>query len=229
MMKKLLLPVLLFTFSLTSIAQELAQVAFTNGSTLAYLSLITDRTLLIRINDQGTIMEWGTEESSYRNSNYYAPRLQPYPGRVEYYGQDGDSLSRGKLKSIGSAVITYYDYYESEERRGKIRSIGRQFFDYYNNFYDKQLRGKIKSIGNLFIDFYASFENESLRGKIKSVGSTGIAYYSSFDDRLIRGKIKSIGNQPYVWYTSVDQVGYGGSLKSGPFRQNIGGITYILQ
>lgn len=229
MMKKLALHFLLLFICISAVAQELAQVTFTNGSNLAYLSLITDRTLLIRITDQGVIKEWGTEEASYRNNNYFAPKLQPYPGRVEYYGKDADSLSKGKVKSIGSAVITYYDYYESEERRGKIRSFGNQFFDYYNNFYDKQLRGKIKSIGNLVIDYYASFDNEALRGKIKTVGSTAITYYSSFDDRLIRGKVKSIGNQTYSWYTSVDRVGFGGSLKSGPLRQNIGGTTYILQ
>ena len=229
MLKKILFPVFIYLICLQSSAQEIAQVTFNNGSSLAYFSFITDRTVLIRIGEQGNIIEWGTEESSFRNNNYYAPKLQPYPGRIEYYGQDADSLSRGKVKSIGSAVITYYDYYETEERRGKIRSIGYQFFDYYNNFYDKMQRGKIKSIGNLTVDFFTSFENEALRGKLKTVGSTNISYYSTFDDRLIRGKLKSIGGQTYTWYTSVDQVGFGGGLKSGAFRQNIGGITYILQ
>lgn len=224
--------VLLLSFSLTqfiSNSQELAQVTFSGGSNFSYFSLITDRTVLIRISDNGTVLEWGTEESSFRNSNYYSPKLQPYPGRVEYYTRDADSLSRGKVKSIGSAVITYYDYYESEERQGKIRSIGSQFFDYYNNFYDKLLRGRIKSIGNSLIDYYPSFDNEAVRGKPKTIGSTSITYYSSFDDRLIRGKVKSIGTQQYQWYTSVDRVGYGGGLKTGSFRQNIGGVTYVLQ
>lgn len=223
---------LILLFSLTQIisnSQELAQVTFSGGSTFSYFSLITDRTVLIRISDQGSVLEWGTEESSFRNNNYYSPKLQPYPGRVEYYTKDADSLSRGKVKSIGSSVITYYDYYETEERKGKIRSIGSQFFDYYNNFYDKMLRGRIKSIGNSIVDYYASFDNEAIKGKPKTIGSTAITYYSSFDDRLIRGKVKSIGTQQYQWYTSVDRVGYGGGLKTGAFRQNVGGVTYILQ
>lgn len=228
-MKKI---ILLLSFSLAHVisnSQELAQVTFSGGSTFSYFSLITDRTILIRISDQGSLLEWGTEESSFRNNNYYSPKLQPYPGRVEYYTKDADSLSRGKIKRIGSAVFTYYDYYETEERKGKIRSIGSLFFDYYNNFSDKLLRGKIKSIGSIQIDYYASFDNEAIRGKPKTIGSTAITYYTSFDDRLIRGKVKSIGTQQYQWYTSVDKVGYGGSLKNGAFRQNIGGVTYILQ
>jgi len=228
-MKKI---ILFLSFSLTLFiakSQELAQVTFSGGSSFSYFSLITDRYVLIRISDNGAVLEWGTEESSFRNSNYYSPKLQPYPGRVEYYTNDADSLSRGKVKSIGSAVITYYDYYETEERKGKIRSIGSQFFDYYNNFYDKMLRGRIKSIGNSQVDYYPSFDNEAIRGKPKTIGSTAITYYSSFDDRLIRGKVKSIGTQQYQWYTSVDRVGSGGGLKSGAFRQNIGGVTYILQ
>jgi len=228
-MKHFFLSLGLFIRMFCANAQELAQVTFSGGTTFSYFSMITDRTVLIRISDQGSILEWGTEESSFRNSNYYSPKLQPYPGRVEYYAKDADSLSRSKVKSIGSAVITYYDYYEAEERKGKIRSIGHQFFDYYNNFYDKMLRGRIKSIGNSMIDYYPSFENEALRGKPKTIGSTAITYYSSFDDRLIRGKVKSIGTQQYQWYTSVDRVGYRGALKNGAFRLNIGGVTYILQ
>lgn len=228
MKKCILLPALFLAF-LSSKAQELSQVAFSGGTTLNYLSLLTDGDVQIRISTDGSIREWGTEVSSYRNNNYYSPKLQPYPGRVEYYGPEADSIARGRVKSIGSAYIMYYGAYEAPYKVGKIRSIGSLQFDYYSNFDNKALQGKIKFIGGLMLDYYSSFENEALVGKLKSVGSTTISYYSSFDDRLIRGKIKSIGSYPYEWYTSVDKVGYGGGLKSGLFRQNIGNVTYILQ
>jgi hypothetical protein len=108
-------------------SQEIAQVQFNGGSSLANIALLTDGEVLIRINDEGRIMEWGTEVQSYRNNNYYAPRLQPYPGRIDYYGMEADSINRGKVKSIASAYITYFPASETEFKRGKIRSIGRSY------------------------------------------------------------------------------------------------------
>jgi hypothetical protein len=209
-------------------SQELNQVSFSGGAVFSYFSLLTDGNLLIRISDDGKILEWGTEEQSLRNSNYYAPKLQPYPGRVEYYGPEADSVFRGKVRSIGSASITYYGVYENQYKVGKIRSIGRQLFDYYTNFNNKALNGKIEFIGSFRLDYYSSYENEAFAGKLKALGSTYISYYSSFDDKLIRGKIKSIGPLSYSWYTSIDRPGYGGGLKTGAYRQNIGSVTYIV-
>jgi hypothetical protein len=210
-------------------SQELSQVSFSGGSAFTYFSLITDRVVLIRISNDGKILEWGTEEQSIRSSNYYSLKLQPYPGRVEYYGPESDSLSRGKVKSIGSAFITYYGAYENEFKAGKIRSVGSQLFDYYTNFSNKSLSGKIEYIGSFRVDYYSSYENEAFAGNLKAAGSINITYYSSFDDKLIRGKIKSIGPLSYTWYTSIDSPGYGGGLKTGAFRQNIGNVTYIIQ
>lgn len=228
-MKKLLLSILSLFLVAATYSQELSQVTFAGGATLTYFSLLSDRDVLIRISDEGKILEWGTEVQSLRSNNYYAPRLQPYMGRVEYYGAEADSVSKGKVKSIGTASITYYGPYETEYKIGKIRSIGILTFDYFNNYDEKALRGKLKFIGNFNLDYYSSFENEAYKGKLKAVGSTGITYYSSFDDRLIRGKVKSIGTVSYQWYTSVDKIGYGGGLKSGLFRHNIGSVTYIVQ
>jgi hypothetical protein len=228
-MKKILSLLQLLLLACAAQSQQLAQVSFSNGSSLSYFSLLTDRSVFIRISAEGKILEWGTEEQSLRSSTYYAPRLQPYMGRVEYYGPEADSLSRGKVKSIGSSIITYYNYYESEERKGKIRSVGSLAFDYFSNYDNKALQGKIKSMGFLNIDYYASYENEALVGKLKAVGSSAITYHSSFDDKFIKGKIKSIGSYTYTWYTSLDRIGLGGSLRSGAFRQNIGDVVYIIQ
>jgi hypothetical protein len=210
-------------------SQELNQVTFSGGTKLSYLSLLTDRIVLIRISEDGKILEWGLEEQSFRNNNYYAPKLQPYLGRVEYYGPEADSVSRGKVKSVGSAYITYYGNYETESKIGKIKTIGVLIFDYYSQYDSKDFRGKIRYIGNLELSYYSSFDIGSYTGNLKSIGSTAITYYSSFDDKMIRGKLKSIGPFNYSWYTSLDMPGYGGGLKSGALRQNIGSITYILQ
>ncbi len=210
-------------------AQQLSQVSFSGGSKLSHLSLLTDREVLIRLSDDGRITEWGIEEQSLRMRDYYAPRLQPYAGRVEYYGTEADSVSRGRLKSIGSSVITYFGAWETPDKIGKIRSVGYLQFDYFSLYDNKALQGKIKSIGNISLDYYSSFDNESLQGKLKAVVSTQISYYSSFDDRLIRGKVKSIGPVNYTWYTSIERGNYGGGLKSGPWRQNTGGVLYVLQ
>ena len=217
-----------FLLSFSAFSQELNQVTFSGGTTFTSFALIADRQVLIRISDDGRIMEWGIEVMSQRY-NYYAPKLQPYLGRVDYYGPEADSVSRGKIKSIGTCVFTYYGAFEMEHKVGKLRSAGTIHFDYYSHFDNIALKGKLRFIGSLVIDYYSSIENEAFRGKIKAIGSTAISYYSSFDDRLVRGKIKSIGPIRYEWYTSLDKIGYGGGLKNGFYRQPISGVTYILQ
>lgn len=220
--------VLFLHFATAAFSQQLSQVGFSGGSKLSHLSLLTDREVLIRLSDEGKIIEWGIEEQSLRMRDYYAPRLQTYAGRVEYYGAEADSVSKGRLKSIGSSFITYFGTWETPDKVGKIRSIGYLQIDYYSQYDNKILQGKIKSIGSLSLEYYSSFDNESLRGKLKAVGGTQITYHTSFDDKLIRGKIKSIGPVIYTWYTSIERGNYGGGLKSGPLRQNTGGVVYIL-
>jgi len=214
--------------SLAARSQQLAQVSFSGGNQLTHFALLTDREVLIRLSPEGRLLEWGIEMQSMRSPNYYAPRLQPYLGRVEYYGNEADSVSRGKIKSIGSSVFTYFGAWETPDRVGKIRSIGSLQLEYFNHYDNRALQGKLKSIGNLWINYYSTFDNEAYQGKLKSVGSTQISYYSSFDDKFIRGKIKSIGGVQYTWYTSLDRAGYGGSLKNGPMRQNTGGVVYVV-
>ncbi len=210
-------------------AQQLSQVNFANATTLSYFTFIIDGNIHIRISEDGRVMEWGTEQQSIRNSNYYSPQLQPYPGRLAYYGKEADSMSVGKVKTIGSAEISYYGKGELPFRIGKIRSINSQRFDYFSPTDNKALTGKIKSIGPLSLDFYPSYENVGFAGKLKAVGGTALTYYSSFDDRFIRGKLKSIGGISYVWYTSFDQPGFGGGIKTGLLRLNVNGILFVVQ
>jgi len=228
-MRNLFSLIFLLLISACVFAQVLSQVRFAGGSKFSYFSLLTDRDVQIRISDEGRITEWGTEEKSIRDNNQYAPKLLPYAGRVEYYGAEGDSVSKGKLKSIGTAKITYYGPYETEFKIGKIKSVGSLLFDYYIQNDNKIIQGKIKAIGTSAIDYYYSFENDAYKGNLKSIGTTHITYHSSFDDKQIRGKVKSIGSVNFSWYTSFDGPRYGSGLKSAIYRQNVGTITYILQ
>jgi hypothetical protein len=229
-MKKFIaiLPFLLVVFC--SYSQQLNQVKFTGASDLSYFSFITDQNVQIRISPDGTILEHGVEFQSNRSSNYYAPKLQPFMGRIEYYDNEtADSAFRGKIKSIGTCMFTYYGAQERDGRPGKIRSIGRAQLDYYTPFDNVAFRGKLKLAGSYVIEYYNSLENEDFRGNLKSVGNTAIKYHSSFDDKLLRGKIKSIGSVNYNWGSSLDRKEQQGALKSGTYRQIINGITFILQ
>lgn len=224
-MRKLITPFIFFLHVSSSHAQELGQVTFAGGTNISYFSFVADQGLFIRISEDGKVLEWGIEVRALR-SDYYAPKLQPYLGRVDYYGPESDSAFRGKVKSIGTSVITYYSHYDMDTKVGKIRSIGTVILDYYTNYENKVHKGKLRFIGNLLLEHYSSFENEAYKDKLKSIGNTPITYYSSFDDKLIKGKIKSIGSVPYNWYTSFE---FRSGLKSGLYRRNIGGITYIVQ
>lgn len=227
-MKRLFTIIVILFYSAISYSQQLSQVTFSNGSGLAYFSIVADQGMLIRISEDGKILEWGTELMSNRG-NFYAPRLQPFMGRVEYYGPEADSVTRGKVKSIGATSLTYYGAYETGAKAGKLRTAGTLILDYFDNYDNSILKGKLRSVGNLNIDYYSSFDEELLRGKLKTVGSTSISYYSSFDDKLIRGQVKTIGSYTYTWYTSLDLHAGKGALKTGQYRQNIGNITYILR
>ena len=228
-MRKLFSAIPFLLIGLCTYSQQLSQVTFSGAATLSYFSFLTDQDVLIRISPDGKLMEWGTELMSERSSNYYAPKLQPFMGRVDYYGPEADTIFRGKVKIIGTCSFTYYGAYEKDAKPGKLKSIGAVGLDYYTQFENAALKGKLRFAGTLVIEYYPSLENEAFRGKLKAVGNTRITYHSTFDDKLIQGKIKSIGTVPYRWGTSLDPKGQKGTLKSPSYRHNINGVTYILR
>jgi|SRR5688572_8084802 len=229
-MRKLVFTLSFLVFCSFSWSQQLSQITFSGASTLSYFTFITDQSVLIRVSPDGQLMEWGSEMRSERSSEYYAPNLQPFMGRVDYYGPETvDSVYRGKVKSIGTCAITYYGSLDKDEKPGKLKSIGRVVVDYYTQFENAAFKGKIKFAGTTILQYYPSLENEAFRGKLKSVGNTAIKYHSTFDDKLIQGKIKSIGSVMYNWGTSLEANGKKGALKSGSYRQNINGITFNLR
>ena len=228
-MRKLFATVSYLLLTTCMYSQQLSQVTFPDASNLSYFSFLTDQGVFIRITEDGKLLEWGTELMSQLRPDYYAPKLQPYMGRVDYYGPESDSAFRGKVKSIGTCPLTYYGSYETDTKVGKLKTIGALILDYYSNFDNIAIKGKLRFIGNLVLEYYSSIGDESLKGKLKSVGNIAITYYSTFDDKLIKGRIKSIGSVAYTWYSSFDHGELRGGLKSGLYRQNIGGVTYILR
>lgn len=217
---------LAFVFSAVS-GQELTHVLFTGGNNFAGFIFSTDQQILIKLSDDGKVMEWGNQQEAGRY--YSAPgKMQPYMGRVDYYGNEADSISRGKIKSIGTCLITYYGPSDMPERVGKVRSLGRISLDYYSNFENPAYKGKLRTAGYTQLSYYGSFENDVIRGKLKSINNTQLTYYNSFDDKLIQGKVKSIGGYNYSWYSSFDSRQFQGGLKSGQLAQNINGVVYVI-
>jgi hypothetical protein len=224
---KIFLSIALVLLSCGSYAQTLSQVTFSYNGELAYYTLITDQGVLIRITPDGKAIEYGTEERSGRSSDYYNPQLMPYIGRMDYYGQEADSAYRGKVRSVGTCALKYYGNYEVTTKVGKLRSVGRINLDYNDNFGEESLKGKLKNIGNESLSYYSSTSDAAYKGRLRSIGNTVITYFSSFDDKNIKGKIKSIGSVNYAWYTSFDVNKSG--LKSGLYRREITGVTYIIR
>lgn len=226
-MKRLSILIFSLIFYTTIQSQALKDVIFSSGADLSSLSFITDQKIIIKISQEGHLIEFGNE---HERGRFYTPpgKLQQYMGRVEYYERQFDSIMNGKVKSIGTTTITYYGSFENAALAGKIKTIGAMWFDYYTDFENESVRGKLKSAGQKMVSYYTSFDNEAYRGKIKSLGGNQITYYSTFDDKSIRGKIKSIGSFNYTWYTSLDRQGYQGSLKSGSQHQLIEGVNYIV-
>ncbi|MBC7875128.1 MAG: hypothetical protein H7Y01_14085 [Ferruginibacter sp.] len=223
-MPRLILFLSLILAGSCSWSQQLSHVQFSGASTLSSFAFTTDQQIIIKISEDGKVLEWGTEWERYRY-NYYPGKLQPYMGRVDYYGPESDSVFRGKIKSIGTTFLNYYGISETPEKMGKLRSVGSTFLEYYSNYDNQSKKGKIKFAGNTLLDYYSSFENEAVRGKLKLVGNNPITYYSTFDDKLKIGKIKSIGSLNYSW---TDNRGFQGSWQMAPMAPSINGISYIV-
>jgi len=228
-MKKICLLLLSLFICICMHAQALSQVSFSNGADFLWFTISTNQNILIRINADGNILEYGIEERAIYNRNYFAQKLQPYAGKVNYYQNEYDSTLNGKIKNIGSCFFTYYPGGDYPERAGKIKSAGILVFDYYRKFEDVLLAGRVKKIGFSDIAYYTSFEQEEFRGKLKTVGATLITYYSVFDDVVLKGKLKTIGAFRCDWYIANNTRQFTGVLKSGVQRQLINGITYVLQ
>ena len=212
-------------------AQNISKITLTNTPNQAAVAFdidVDNGNAIIKISETGAILKWGVD--LYKNViENYAEKLEAYAGRTGYYTDNDNEAFRGKIKYIGSTLITYYASYDGAEFQGKIKSIGSLNLEYYAAYADEVTRGKIKSIGSSAIAYYPAYENEAVKGKLKTIANTAISYYSSFDDKAIKGKVKSIGSASYTYYTSFDMPEYRGSMKTGVQMQLINNIKYYVR
>lgn len=173
-MKKKFLIIVCTIICFSGTAQQLSQVTFSGGANFAWFSLLTNQNVLIRISANGKILEYGTEERSLYNKDYFAQKLISWSGSVTYYEQNTDSAYRGKIKNIGTCFFTYYSVHDYPEKAGKIKSAGNLSFDYYEKYQDALTAGKVKNIGTNTISYYTSYDNEAFKGKIKMIAQTPI-------------------------------------------------------
>ena len=119
-MKRSLTFLILFFIYIVGHAQTLKFVNFSGGAEFSSLSFITNQKIIIKISQDGKVLEWGNEMEPGR---YYTEpgKLQPYMGRVEYYEKQFDSIFNGKVKNIGITSITYYGSLENAALVGKVR------------------------------------------------------------------------------------------------------------
>ncbi|HEV7779679.1 MAG TPA: hypothetical protein VGO58_00355 [Chitinophagaceae bacterium] len=207
-------------------AQALSHIQFSGGITLSSFGFTTDQQVIIKISENGKVLEWGTEWEPWRYG-YQPGKLLPYMARVSYYGFESDSISNGKVKMIGTTTLSYYGSSDAKEKAGKLKSVGNVSLDYYSNYENAAFTGKLKSAAYTLFNYYSSYENEAFQGKLKSAGNSTITYYSTFDDKLVKGKVKSIDGVTYTWYTSYE-TRYGGGMKSGSVTIKINGVTYVI-
>src|SRR6187549_2427691 len=145
-MKRLLALLIPFLIYITGYSQTLKFVNFSDGAEFSSLSFITNQRIIIKVSQDGKVLEWGNEMEPGRF--YTEPgKLQPYMGRVEYYEKQFDSILNGKVKNIGITSITYYGSTENEALVGKVKSMGNVFFNYYIEPGNETMKGKMKSAG----------------------------------------------------------------------------------
>ncbi|MEI9959360.1 MAG: hypothetical protein WDM90_24275 [Ferruginibacter sp.] len=166
-MKKIIIAVSTFFVAFSAFSQTLNQISFSGATNLSFFSFITDQQAQIRISAEGNIIEWGIAYEQGR-MGYYEGKLQPYMGRVDYYGQEADAAYKGKVKSIGACTITYFPSSSPDEQKGKVKSIGMVMMDYYMNYDNESIRGKLKSAGGTAINYFLSYDNEAYKGKLKN-------------------------------------------------------------
>jgi hypothetical protein len=226
-MKKYVLLACLTFLGYAALAQSLSHVSLSGAANLASFAFTTGQQVIIKISPEGNIIEWGMEMQEGRYG-YYQGKLDPYMGRVEYYGPEADELLRGKVKYIGTCTITYFSSAYPDAQKGKVKTIGTAALDYYMDYDNESYKGKLKIAGPVSFTYYASFDNESFKGKLKAAGNTTLTYYSVFDDKFNKGKIKTIGATAFSWYNEFDRKEIQGGLKSGASIQKINGVNYNI-
>jgi hypothetical protein len=225
-MKKLFILSLLSGLFFSSQAQSISRITLGPKGDFEKIAFGLDENVIINLSKDGNISSWGIDHYLGQMENYI-DKLDPYEGRVEYYGPNDNESFRGKIKSIGRYYITYYASYDYELIRGKVKSIGSVNFDYYMAYDDEAFRGNLKSVDQSQVTWYGSSENMGYKGKLRSFGNTQLNYYASYEDKAFQGKIKSIGSSNFIYYSSLDRIEYRGALKSGSMITYANGVKFF--
>lgn len=226
-MTKLAVTVFLTFLFFSSRAQNVAQITIDNRGNNDIITFLVDNSIALNISKDGKIIEWGMEYTSPYTGVY--PKMEKYMGREEYYPETENDAVKGKLKYLGSTLITYYTSDDNVDLQGKVKSIGNNFIDYYTNYENVAFRGFIRNAGPLTFTYYSDYDDQYYKGKIKSVGSTLLAYYGSFDDKAFRGKVKNVDRNVFTYYSSYDLPEYNGMMKTGTPMVTSGSIKYIIK
>ena len=140
-MKKIFLLIIVACSFATSFGQKIAKVSINRDGTFDMFTILLDDAT-ITMGDDGNIKAWGIEVYSDRIPSM--SRLEPFPGRIEYYSSYDNESFRGKVKYIGKTLITYYASYDIESLRGKVKSLGQSNITYYSAYENDLLKGKSK-------------------------------------------------------------------------------------
>jgi hypothetical protein len=226
--KLFILGILIALFGFSSQAQQrIHAIKLSSGGEVEKFVIEIGESVILNLSKSGELLDWGVDPYIGYGENYQN-RMEPYTGKVMYYGPNDDSAYRGKIRYIGRTMITYYASFEYENLRGKIKSIGNLGFDYYMHYDDEAYRGAIKTIGRQQVAWYSSFDNKGSKGKLKSIGNTPLTYYSSFDDKAFQGKVKSIDRNVFTYYSSFDRNEYRGGYKTGNPISIVNGIKFTI-
>ncbi|MGH2565824.1 MAG: hypothetical protein ACRDE5_15005 [Ginsengibacter sp.] len=227
-MRKISTLIIFTCFLIPAFSQKLAHIIIDNRGTSDVISFAIDESIFFNLTKDGKIIDWGVEDDR-PGPKFFPPKLAKYMGREEYYSATDDEAYRGKIKYLGSALITYYTANDNEALKGKIKMIGSNFFTYYTAYDDAAFKGNIKTAGPVSFTYYASYDDESYRGKIKTVGATSLAYYGMIDDKAFRGKIKNIDRNAFTYYSSYDRKEYSGMPKTPNQMAVSGGVQFLVK
>ena len=211
-------------------AQRVQRVTIGGNGTLLNFGLLLPQNVVIHVDQTGALGEWGVDKYADRqmNNNIQKP-LEKFEGRTENYKATDDSAFQGKLKMVGSAIITYYASTDKPYLRGKVKAIGPIKFDYYSNYEDPMSQGKLKMIGSNNVTYFGNYENDAIKGKVKAIGGTNFTYFGGLEDKAFAGKIKSLGSATFTYYNSSER-NYGpGNIKTGSYFQSQGGLLYFIK
>ncbi|EDM33873.1 hypothetical protein PBAL39_12388 [Pedobacter sp. BAL39] len=211
--QRIYLVLLIFISSIASQAQSTSPEESQNSTHYTFI-ISKDKSALrsilfstnqqrIMLNADGTLdipKKNGNDDRNDPDRDLYGDDRDYYDdlAAITYYDVfDGPGLA-GKVKSVGTIKISYYDGFDGNRKiTGRVKYLGASKITYYDVFDgNKAIEGKIKTIGGIKISYYDGFGGEPrLKGKIKTIGNTKLQYWGSFDFGKPVGQFKGLSGK----------------------------------